>query len=149
MASSGSVHESGQRVVLLNALPITAAVAAVTTTPIKVLSGALYLGAHGIFTFGSGGTNAKFWLQTSFDGGTSWIDILNMAFLVATLQKVGSVSAHLIAGVAGTVVAPTDGTLADDTTRQGLLGTQLRVKYTTTGTYAGGTTISINAVLKG
>jgi hypothetical protein len=146
MAANGSVHESGQRVKLLDAVVITTAVTAVVTTPVKILSGTVYLGAHAVFTYGSGGTNAKFWIQTSFDGGTTWIDIMNFAFLVATLQKVGSVCAYLIAVAPAT---PTDGTLADNTVNEGLLGSQFRVKYTSTGTYAGSTTISLNAILKG
>lgn len=145
MAASGIVHEGGQRVVLLNAIPITAAVAGAVSSTFKVLSGAGYLGANAVFTYGSGGTTAKFWLQTSFDGGATWDDVINFAFLLASLQKVAAVSAYL----AATHATPTDGTLADNTVNQGLLGTWLRVKYTTTGTYAGGTTISINAVLKG
>lgn len=144
MAASGIVHEGGQRIKLLDAVAITAAVTGAVSTTAKVLSGAGYLGANAVFTYVSGGTNAKFWLQTSFDGGATWDDIINFAFLTATLQKVAAVSAYL----AATHATPTDGTLADNTVNQGLLGTWLRVKYTTTGIYVGAT-ISINAVLKG
>lgn len=101
---------------------------------VNIGPGAAYLGFQGIFAWGSGGTTAKAWLQTSFDGGVTWFDIANMAFAVAILSKVGAVSSRIVAAAPAT---PTDATLADNTINNGLLGDRVRVKLTTTGTYAG------------
>ena len=96
------------------------------------------------FTYGSGGTTAKFWVQTSLDGGATWIDICNFAHATASLRRAYNLSALT---PLTTVYAATDGTLADDTAKDGIIGTLIRVKYTTTGTYAA-TTIKITAVPK-
>jgi hypothetical protein len=129
---------------------ITAAVTGVTTftygaVGLTGLGGARYVGFQGILTYGSGGTTVKAWLQTSFDNGVTWVDIANMAFTTATLTKVGAVSTSIAAAAPAT---PTDGSLADNTINNGLIGDRLRIKYTTTGTYAGGTTLKINAWAK-
>jgi hypothetical protein len=98
--------------------------------------------------YGSSGTTAKFWLQTTFDNGSTWCDIANLARTTASLNTV--VSTTLTSGTAlATPTTLTDGTLADNTIVQGLLGSQLRLKYTTTGTYAGSTTAFASAVVKG
>jgi hypothetical protein len=46
------------------------------------------------------------------------------------------------------IATPTDGTLADNTAVNGLLGSNLRVKLTTTGTYAGETSLVITALVR-
>jgi len=43
-----------------------------------------------------------------------------------------------------TIATPTDGALTANTAVDGLLGVQWRVKWTTTGTYGAGTTLSID-----
>ena len=40
-----------------------------------------------IFTYGSGGTSADVYVQTSFDGGTTWVDICNFHFTTASASK--------------------------------------------------------------
>jgi len=45
-----------------------------------------------------------------------------------------------------TQYAPTDASLAANTCKDGLLGNIYRAKYTTTGTYAGNTSVSIDLV---
>jgi hypothetical protein len=134
----------GRNLILLPTTTITTAVAGVVTGPVVgniFLENSLILQAK--FVYGSGGTTAKFWVQTSFDRGLTWCDAINFAFTTATATKVGGI---ISAGV--TPVAPTDATLADNTVNAGFLGTMFRVKYTTTGTYAGGTTIYISGVLR-
>ena len=39
------------------------------------------------FTYGSGGTTAAVWVQTSLDGGTTWVDIANFAFTTSSLPS--------------------------------------------------------------
>src|SRR5712691_878680 len=93
------------------------------------------LGAQATFTYGSGGTTCKSWVQTSLDGGLTWIDIMSFAFTTATLVKVSVASLYIATAAA---LTPTDGALADNTILNGLLGDRVRAKVTTTGTYAGG-----------
>lgn len=143
---SGAVHANGQRSILLPVTTIAAAVTGTVTTPVTLISGMEYLVCEAQFLYGSGGTTAKFWVQTSIDGGLTWIDVINFAFATAAASKVSAVVATtaLAAGV-----TPTDATLADNTILSGLLGDRLRVKYTTVGTYAGATSIRIDAISKG
>lgn len=150
MALSAAIHNNGQDINFLGltGLVITAALTAVTTTPVKILSGMKYVAFQVRFVYGSGGTTAKFWLQTTFDGGATWCDIANLARTTASLNTV--VNTTLTAGTAlATPTTFTDATLADNTIVQGLLGSQLRLKYTTTGIYAGSTTAFASAVVKG
>lgn len=106
------------------------------------------LGARGLsllatFVRAGGGTTTKAWVQTSFDGGSTWCDIVNFAFTTTSAQRLASVD-H---GIAFTPAAPTDGTLADNTINNGIFGDRLRVKRTTTGTYTGASSITIYAVV--
>lgn len=145
MSLSGAQTRDGANLTLLDTTTITAAVTGVTTTPIADLDGVKYIGLIGVFTYGSGGTTLKVWLQTTFDNGVTWVDVLNLAYTTATLTKVGSVATYI--GL--TPATPTDATLADNTANQGLIGDQIRLKYTSTGTYAASTTIKVSAVVKG
>jgi hypothetical protein len=144
MALSGNQKLSGQKVTLLNTT-ITTALTGGTAGTTTGLHGANYVGLMSVFTYGSGGTTCKVWLQTSFDYGVTWVDVLSHAFTTASLNKVGAVSTA--AGF--TPATPTDGTLADNTANQGLIGDRIRLKITTTGTYAGGTTLKVVAIIKG
>lgn len=101
------------------------------------------LAFQGVFVYGSGGTTCKAFLQTSFDGGATWCDIACMAFTTASLKKVGAISPVIAAAAPAT---PTDGTLADNTINNGLLGDRVRFKVISAGTYAGGTTLSLTVV---
>lgn len=102
------------------------------------------LTVHASFAYGSGGTTAKAWIQTSFDSGATWIDVMCFAFATTTAQKVAQVGNF----ASTAVVTPTDATLADNTVVGGILGPMLRVKITTTGTYAGGTTLTLQAQVR-
>lgn len=136
---------SGRRMTLMDSTDITAAVAGQTSTAITGLEGAKYIVLQGTFTYGSGGTTAKFWVQTSIDGGTTWRDIACFAFTTASLKKFAGLSVYISSAV---IAAASDAALADDTALNGLIGDRIRVKYTTTGTYAGSTTAKIDAVIR-
>lgn len=101
--------------------------------------------AQANFVYGSGGTTCKAWIQTSLDDGASWIDVVNFAFTTASAKKVAQVNNFV---AQASVVTPTDGTLADNTIVNGLLGRMVRVKLTTTGTYAGSTKLTILATVR-
>lgn len=101
------------------------------------------LTASAVFTVGGGGTTAKAFIQTSLDEGATWIDIMCLAFTTSTARKVATVSSTtpLITGV------PVDGALADNTILDGVVGTMLRAKYVTTGTYTATTTLKVDIKL--
>lgn len=126
---------------VIDALAITTAVTGVASAPVQVGTGAIEgLTVEVAFAYGSGGTSGKVWLQTSMDGGATWWDIVNMTFTTASKVRLHNISA--LTAVA-TPYVETDGTLGDDTVKDGLLGTLYRTKLTTIGTYAGGTTLSV------
>jgi hypothetical protein len=132
---------------------ISTAVTGLTTTPVAIPTIAAPfqqrdsvtgLTLYATFAYGSGGTTAKAWVQTSFDGGVTWMDIASFAFTTAAAQRVY----HLTAVAVTAIATPTEGTLANNTSVNGFLGGQFRVKYTTTGTYAGATSLAIVAMPK-
>lgn len=130
-------------ITLLPETTITTAVTGSTTDAVKVDPGTCHLGFLAKFDYGSGGTSAKFWIQTSVDG-TTWTDVANFAFATADLNKVAAVNIF----VAHTHATPSDAALSDNSIANGYIGEYLRVKYTTVGTYGGSTTITITAVPK-
>jgi hypothetical protein len=91
------------------------------------------------FLYGSGGTTVKAWLQTSFDGVTFY-DVFSFAFTTAAANKLSSTSPTATAQTP----ALTDAALADNTNIVGLIGRYWRVKYTTTGTYGGATSLEVD-----
>lgn len=93
-------------------------------------------------TYGSGGTTISAWVQTSLDGGLTAIDVANFSFTTSSARVAMVVSALT---TVATPQALTDGTLTANTAVGAPLGTHWRVKYTTTGTYAGSTTLRIDA----
>ena len=97
------------------------------------------------FVYGSGGTTCKVFLQSSLDAGTTWYDVACFSFTTASARKIMTIKS----GSTGTLSAytATDGTLANDTAKDGMLGDRLRVKIISTGTYAGGTTVDLQAVV--
>ena len=129
---------------LLDTLTITAA-GTVTGNPVYIGPDAAFLTFEAIFTYGSGGSTAKAYLQTSLDGGATWIDIGHASFTTATASKLFPING---VGSMPAATAPTDGSLAADTVLDGVLGEFIRTKVVTTGTYAGGTTLLIAAVTK-
>lgn len=132
---------------LLANLTITTAVTASTTTVVNIPNGVFSTAAiQGNFTYGSGGTTFSAWVQTSLDGGLTWTDVANFSGTTSSTRTIFNPST--IVGIIAPIT-PTDGTLTANTAIDGVLGNQWRVKYTTTGTYAGGTTLRIDLVPRG
>lgn len=92
------------------------------------------------FSHGSGGTNCKAYVQTSLDQGSTWIDVACVVFTTASATKVINLSGLT---PKTTAVTPSDGALTDDTCLDGVLGDRWRAKITSTGTYAGSTSLSV------
>lgn len=94
------------------------------------------------FTYGSGGTNVSVFVQTSFDGGTTWVDVISFTqLLLASAKQVASVNRQANQAP----FAATDGSMAQTTAKDGVFGSQWRVKIISTGTYAGNTTLEVDA----
>lgn len=93
------------------------------------------------FVYGSGGTTVSAWIQTSLDGGATAIDAANFSYATASARG-GMVLSALTVATSPQVL--TDGTLAANTAPGAPLGSMWRVKWTTTGTYAGATTLRID-----
>lgn len=122
---------------LLPSTPITTAQAAALGSVLEMRAPLPYgVGVQGKFTYGSGGTTADAWVQTSFDGGATWTDVANFHFTTSSARFIFNLSALT---PVTTQYAPTDGTLAANTAKDGIIGSMWRVKYTTVGTYAGTT----------
>lgn len=141
----------GKRIGLLPTLSITTALSG--TTPglggangVQGISGAKSLVAQSVFVYGSGGTTAKAYIQTSLDNGTTWFDIISHAFATTTATKVSGVTSFIAPASQG--FAPSDAALSDNTIIQGVIGDRVRLKLTTVGTYAA-TTLKIDLIAKG
>jgi hypothetical protein len=95
-----------------------------------------------VFAYGSSGTSVDAWVQTTVDQGATWIDIANFHFTTSALKKLFNLSS---ATPITSQATPGDGVLSANTAVDGIIGGQLRVKYTTVGTYAGATSLGIYA----
>lgn len=91
------------------------------------------------FTYGSGGTTCAAIVQTSLDQGATWIDIARFDFTTASARKVANLSGLLSKAVTAIAALSVEGV------SDGVLGDRLRAIVTSTGTYAGGTSISVRA----
>jgi hypothetical protein len=112
---------------------LTTAQTAVVSTPLEFRDGNPESAIiQGSFTYGSGGTSASVWVQTSADQGLTWIDVANFSFTTASARFAYNLSALTPVTAEYT---PTDGALAANTAKDGLLGNLWRAKLTTTGTY--------------
>lgn len=126
------------------AIAITTAVSGVTADIGIFPAGTKHITLHSNFTYGSGGTSAKFYLQSSADGGTTWFDVASLAHTTASLRRIVSLDLE----AAGALATAQDAALTDNTKLDGLAGDRLRLKYTTVGTYAGSTTYKLDIVYK-
>jgi hypothetical protein len=109
-----------------------------TFTAITDLDGLAVVTLVAAFVYGSGGTSVSAVVQTSFDGGTTWLDVRRFDFTTSSGTRYGTV-----ARIAGDNTAYA--ALSADGGNAGLLGNRLRAKIISVGTYAGSTTVSISA----
>ena len=132
--------------ILLN-IPVTGALTASTSAPIQFRDGNPESAIiQGTFTYGSGGTSATVWVQTSADQGNTWIDVANFSFTTASARFLYNLSALT---PVTSEYTPTDGSLASNTAKDGILGNLWRTKTTTTGAYAGNTALRVDVQARG
>ncbi|MGE0698785.1 MAG: hypothetical protein AB7O57_06800 [Hyphomicrobiaceae bacterium] len=105
------------------------------------LEGAQALALFVNFVYGSGGTTCAVVVQTTFDD-TNWIDIARFDFTTASASKVANLSAMLSKAVAAVAALSSEGV------NDGVVGPKLRARVTSTGTYAGNTSVSIRAQVR-
>jgi hypothetical protein len=149
MSLNGDIHVDARRIVFVAPATATPAAATYISAVILQIAGMMYVAFETIFTRASGGTTLDAYLQTSLDGGTTWIDIHQHSYATTTASKVTVTS-----GYSGTAltnapvpVVPGDAALTANTTVPGLLGDRLRLKYVVAGSYVG--TFSASAIVKG
>jgi hypothetical protein len=113
-------------------LAITTALNAVAQTPVVNLEGILAATIEARFAYGSGGITAKVWVQATLDDGQTWNDIACFGFTTSSAIKIINLSGLTPV----TAVTPSDGAMADNTVQDGILGSAMRAKISTTGTYS-------------
>lgn len=119
---------------------LTASLSKVTILPSDVASVLIQIN----FDYGSAGTDIDVHIETSYDGGTTWTEIVQFAGTTADERVVYNLS------VLTPVTTQYDATtaLGDDAVKDGLIGDRLRVNTTSTGTYAGSTTLVVDAIIR-
>ena len=127
----------------MNLLTLSApgAASAQITPVLKLNAAPRNLAVQFNFAYGSGGTSADVYLQTSLDSGNTWTDIANFHVTTSAARKAINLNAQT---PVTTQVALTDGSISANTAQDGLLGPQFRCKYTIVGTYAGATTLTVD-----
>lgn len=89
------------------------------------------------FDYGSSGTTVAAVIQTSLDQGQTWIDIIRFDFTTADRK------AHAAVGLFAAGAPTTLSSLGSEGKLDNVLGDRLRCKVTSTGTYAGNTSLAV------
>lgn len=92
-------------------------------------------------TYVGGGTSIDVYVQTSFDGGANWTDVANVHLTTATAVRQYNLSSLT---PVTTVYTPTDAALTANTSKDGLIGSLWRAKWTSVGTYTGATIMRVD-----
>jgi hypothetical protein len=114
-------------------------------TPQTGLQGMTALSCQVRFAYGSGGTQANVYIQSSLDQGQSWFDVANIEFTTSSgLEGINLSGLNSVT----TPTALTNLTLANNTSFNGPLGDRLQATVVSTGTYGGGTLLSVNCAAR-
>ncbi len=106
------------------------------------LDGMASVSLQAAFVYGSGGTACVAVVQTSLDQGASWVDVCRFDFATANATKIANIMASGAVAPASVAALGAEGKL------DGILGDRLRAKVTTTGTYAGNTSLAVRAAVR-
>lgn len=90
------------------------------------------------FVYGSGGSTCIVTVETSLDQGTTWTEVARFAFATASEQNQVNLS-----GLTPVTTVYTPAALSSDTVKDGIFGDRWRAKVTSTGTYAGNSSVSV------
>ena len=127
-------------------LPAITAAIVTTTSPVYQSRGAaIDMTLQANFTYGSGGVACDCWIQTSVDN-LRWCDIANFHFDTSSARYLFNLTSST---PVTSQYTPTDATLDPNTAVDGLLGHWFRCKYSSSGIYAGCTSLMIDAVSSG
>lgn len=99
-------------------------------------------------TLVDGDDEVDFYIQTTYDDGTTWIDLANVHLATAdngSPQKTLIFISDMAAGVAQ-LDDPTEGTISDDTNADYPVGSQMRIKTLITGATAPTYAYTVTAV---
>jgi len=127
-------------------LAVTAVTAPLTSqvyTPITGLDGISAACLECELLGGTGGTSIDVLAQTSFDGGTTWLDVAHFTFTTAPAKKFAVINSLASKGVTAYSALSAQADAVND----GLLGDQLRAVISSTGTYTN-TTVALRAHAK-
>src|SRR3990167_1869141 len=109
-----------------------------TQAYIDDLDGMLSATIQANFTYGSGGTTVRLMIETSLDQGTTWIE--GWRGLFGTASEENGINLFALTPKTSPV---TPAALSDDTCLDGIFGPRWRAKITSTGTYAGNTSLAV------
>ncbi len=90
------------------------------------------------FVYGSGGTTCIVTVETTLDQGTTWTEVARFAFATASEHNQVNLS-----GLTPVTTVYTPAALSSDSVKDGIMGDRWRAKVTSTGTYAGNTSVSV------
>lgn len=113
-------------------IDLTAALNAQAYTPIEKLDGMSSVTLEFLFQYGSGGASCIAKVQTSIDGGVTWLDVARADF--ANVSR-APVTFNLNAG-GQSFSAAAYAALATEGINDGILGDRLRALVTSTGIFA-------------
>ncbi len=88
---------------------ITAALSGAAQTPIIDLAGMQAVSLVARLAYGSGGATIRARVQTSLDGGDTWLDVASFNFTTASAVKSANVSGLTAKAVAAFTALTTDG----------------------------------------
>lgn len=108
---------------------------------IASLAGMSKVVAWANFDYGSGGATVAAVIQTSLDQGTNWIDIIRFDFTTSDRK------AHAAVGVFAAGAVTTLAALGSEGKLDNVLGDRLRCKVTSTGIYAGNTSLAVRVAV--
>ncbi len=91
------------------------------------------------FVYGSGGTTCIVTVETSLDQGTTWTEVARFAFGNSASEQ----NQVNLSGLTPVTTVYTPAALSSDSVKDGILGDRWRAKVTSTGTYAGNTSVSV------
>lgn len=111
---------------------------------VEGFEGLLALTVQMRLVWGSGGINVQAWLQTTFEQGTTPTPIDIWCALFGTASELAIENFSKLTPKT-TQIAVTDGTLANDTAIDGILGSRFRIKLTSSGIYAASTQLIVGA----